>query len=64
MFLLNGAPKGGNYSFSRHEVKTGVVQGEYTEVSPCKHMKKGTKVVIDNAFYLASLTGEHGEHNH
>ena len=64
VFLLNGAPKGGNYSFSRHEVKTGVVQGEYTEVSPCKHMKKGTKIVIDNAFYLASLTGKHGEHNH
>ena len=51
-------------SFSRHEVSTGVSQDGYTEISLCKHMTKGKKVVTDNAFYLASMTGEHGEHNH
>ncbi len=61
IFALNHAPKGGSYSFSRHEVTTGVSQNGYTEVSLCKHIQKGQKIVTDNAFYLASLTGEHGE---
>lgn len=64
VFLLNAEPKNGRYSFSRHEVKTGVSQDGYTEVEPCEHMTKGRKIVTDNSFYLASLTGEHGEHNH
>ena len=64
VFLLNSAPKAGKYSFSRHEIETGVSQDGYTEISPCEHMTKGRKVVVDNAFYLASMTGEHGEHNH
>ena len=61
IFALNQAPKGGEYSFSRHEVTKGVSQHGFTEVSLCKHIKKGQKIVTDNAFYLASLTGEHGE---
>lgn len=61
IFALNQAPKGGEYSFSRHEVTTGVSQNGYTEVSLCKHIQKGQKIVTANAFYLASLTGEHGE---
>ena len=64
VFLLNAEPKDGRYSFSRHEVQTGAEQDGYTEVQPCEHIKKNTKIVTDNAFYLASLTGEHGEHNH
>lgn len=61
IFALNQAPKGGEYSFSRHEITTGVSQNGYTEVSLCKHIQKGQKIVTGNAFYLASLTGEHGE---
>lgn len=64
VFLLNNAPKAGKYSFSRHEITTGVSQDGFTEISPCEHITKGKKVVVDNAFYLASMTGEHGEHNH
>lgn len=65
IFLLNKKPaRQGGYSFSRHEVTTGVEQDGYTEVSLCEHMGKGQKVVTASAFYLASLTGEHGEHNH
>lgn len=62
VFALNQQhSKGGTYSFSRHEVTTGVSNNGYTEVTLCKHLKKGQKIVTDNAFYLASLTGDHGE---
>lgn len=61
IFAVNDIKKNGNYSFSRHEVTTGVSNDGYTEVSLCKHIKKGQKIVTDNAFYLASMTGEHGE---
>lgn len=64
VFALNGEPKKGEYSFSRHEVSTGVTSGGFTEVKLCDHLKAGKKIVTDNAFYLASLTGEHGEHAH
>jgi membrane fusion protein, heavy metal efflux system len=61
IFALNNAPRKGKYSFSRHEVTTGVSEDGYTEVSLCRHIQKGQKIVTDNAFYLASLTGDHGE---
>ena len=61
IFALNGTAKNGKYSFSRHEVTTGVSDGTYTEVQLCKHIQQGRKIVTDNAFYLASLTGDHGE---
>lgn len=64
VFALNGEPKKGEYSFSRHEVSTGVTDGGFTEVKLCDHLKAGKKIVTDNAFYLASLAGEHGEHAH
>lgn len=64
VFALKGEPKKGEYSFSRHEVSTGVTDGGFTEVKLCDHLKAGKKIVTDNAFYLASLTGEHGEHAH
>ena len=70
VFALNGAPNKGNYSFSRHEVTTGASDGKYTEVKLCDHLLKskngaaGKKIVTANAYYLASLTGEHGEHAH
>ena len=64
VFLLNSTPRNGKYSFSRHEITTGISQDGFTEISPCEHITKGKKVVIDNAFYLSSLTEEHGEHDH
>lgn len=62
IFVLDS--KSENYKFSRHEVTTGVSEDGFTEVSLCKHVQKGQKIVTENAFYLASLTGEHGEHDH
>ena len=48
----------------------GASDGKYTEVKLCNHLQKGKngaagkKIVTENAYYLASLTGEHGEHAH
>ncbi len=64
IFMLNKQPDKEGYSFSRHEVETGVEQEGYTEVALCKHFKNGKKIVTDNAFYLLSMTEDHGEHNH
>ena len=61
IFALNKQPQNGEYSFSRHEVTTGVSNDGYTEVSLCKHIQNGQKIVADNAFYLASQIGDHGE---
>lgn len=62
IFALNGKGKQkGDYEFSRHEVTTGVSQNGFTEVELCKHIQKDTKIVTGNAFYLASLTEDHGE---
>lgn len=64
VFALNKQLRDGKYEFSRHEVTTGVSQGGYTEVALCEHIRNGQKIVTESASYLASMTGEHGEHNH
>ena len=61
IFALNGKRTGG-YSFSRHEVTTGSSMNGNTQVELCEHIRKGQEIVTDNAYYLASMTGEHGEH--
>ncbi len=61
IFALNGKRAGG-YSFSRHEVTTGSSMNGNTQVELCEHIRKGQEIVTDNAYYLASMTGEHGEH--
>ena len=61
IFALNGKPRGGKYSFSRHEVTTGVTSDGFTEVDLCEHMRPDSRIVTDNVYYLASLTGEHAD---
>ena len=61
IFALNKRGANGNYSFSRHDVETGVSGNGYTAVKLCKHIRKGQKIVTKNAFYLASMVGDHGE---
>lgn len=61
IFALNGKPDKRGYHFSRHEVTTGSSANGYTAVTLCKHIKDGQEIVTDNAFYLASMTGDHGE---
>ena len=61
IFALNKRGANGNYSFSRHDVETGVSGNGYTAVKLCKHIRKGQEIVTKNAFYLASMVGDHGE---
>lgn len=61
IFALNGKPDKQGYHFSRHEITTGASGNGYTAVSLCKHIKDDQEIVTDNAFYLASMTGDHGE---
>ncbi len=61
IFALNSRHSDG-YSFSRHEVTTGTTQDGNTQVELCEHIRKGQEIVTGNAHYLASMTGEHGEH--
>lgn len=61
VFALNGKPDKQGYHFSRHEVTTGTTGNGYTAVTLCKHIKDGQAIVTENAFYLASMTGDHGE---
>ena len=60
-FALTGKPRGGKYSFSRHEVTTGVTSDGFTEVDLCEHIRPDSRIVTDNVYYLASLTGEHAD---
>lgn len=64
VFALNAKSAKGEYEFSRHEVTTGTTENGYTQVALCKHLGNDSQIVTANAFYLASLTGEHGEHAH
>lgn len=61
IFALNGKPDRHGYRFSRHEVTTGATNGGYTAVKLCAHIRQGQEIVTGNAFYLASLVGDHGE---
>ncbi len=61
IFALNGKPDKQGYHFSRHEVTTDATGNGYTAVTLCKHIREGQEIVTDNAFYLASMTGDHGE---
>lgn len=61
IFALNGKPDKKGYHFSRHEVTTGATGEGYTAVTLCKHIQNGQEIVTNNAFYLASMTGDHGE---
>lgn len=52
------------FVFNRTEVTTGTREAGYVEITPAKPLAEGTKIVTDNVFYLASMTADHGEHNH
>ena len=50
--------------FRRMEVMTGMKDRGYTQVKFLAPVESGTKFVVKNAFYLGSMTSEHGEHGH
>lgn len=52
------------YRFKAIEVVTGLKQRGYVEVTPLVSLSPDTRVVVSKAFYLASMSADHGEHNH
>ena len=50
--------------FKKMEIIQGLKERGYTQVKFLSPVEKGTKFVIKNAFYLGSMTSEHGEHDH
>lgn len=52
------------YHFARTEVITGASELGYTQITPVKDLAKDARIVTANAFYIESMVGEHGEHNH
>lgn len=53
-----------NYHFARTEVIAGASELGYTRITPVHDMAKDATIVTANAFYIESMVGEHGEHNH
>ena len=43
------------FTFSRVEVKKGIVNGAYTEIVPLQPLEQNPKVVVEGAFYLMSI---------
>lgn len=52
------------YHFEKREVVTGASSMGYVEITPLQALDSDTKVVTSGAFYISSVTSDHGEHNH
>lgn len=63
VFAVEGEEDGATH-FKRMEIIPGLKERGYTQVKFLSSVEKGTKFVIKNAFYLGSMTSEHGDHDH
>lgn len=52
------------YHFERVEVTPGISELGYTQIIPSTKMDEDAIVVKSNAFYLGSMSTDHGEHGH
>ncbi len=52
------------YHFNKVEVATGTSEMGYTQVTPLTPIADDALAVTTNAFYLASMSADHGEHSH
>lgn len=52
------------YHFEPVEVVTGNRSQGLIEVKPLEELRADAKIVVSKAFYLASMSADHGEHNH
>ena len=67
VFVLDGhGEKDGETTthFKKMEVVAGIKERGYTQVKFLSPVEDAAKFVVKNAFYLGSMTSEHGEHNH
>ncbi|SHF44239.1 membrane fusion protein, cobalt-zinc-cadmium efflux system [Dysgonomonas macrotermitis] len=56
--------EGKNYHFKREEVITGISELGFTQITPVNQLKDDVTIVTANAFYIASMASDHGEHGH
>ena len=64
VFVLEKKHKEGNdvkYQFKQMEVVAGVSELGYTQIDFVAPISKNATVVTSNAFYIASMTADHGE---
>ena len=64
VFVLDKRHKEGNdvkFQFKQVEVVAGVSELGYTQVDFVTPISKDATVVTSNAFYIASMTADHGE---
>lgn len=52
------------YHFERVEIIAGISELGYTQITPVNKLEEGVTIVKSNAFYLASMSTDHGEHGH
>lgn len=52
------------YHFEKVEVLTGISELGYTQITPINKLDEDVTIVKTNAFYLASMSTDHGEHVH
>lgn len=52
------------YHFEKREVVTGASSLGFTAVTPVEKLEEDAQIVVAGAFYLNSMSTEHGEHSH
>jgi len=65
IFILEKEAKENNvkvYHFTQAEVITGVSELGYTQITPVGRLDEAATIVRTNAFYLSSMSSDHGEH--
>jgi cobalt-zinc-cadmium efflux system membrane fusion protein len=55
---------GKSFHFTAVEVITGVSELGYTQITPIGELEENATVILSNAFYVGSMSAEHGEHGH
>lgn len=55
---------GKTYHFEKREVVRGTSAAGFTAVTPLEPLEEDAQIVVSGAFYLNSMSSDHGEHNH
>jgi cobalt-zinc-cadmium efflux system membrane fusion protein len=59
-----GDERGKSFHFTAVEVIAGVSELGYTQITPVGELEENATVVQSNAFYVGSMSSDHGEHGH
>jgi cobalt-zinc-cadmium efflux system membrane fusion protein len=67
IFVLKDKEDGENvksFHFAAVEVITGISELGYTQITPVCELAEDAVIVKSNAFYVGSMSSDHGEHGH